>query len=414
MRIAFITTTFKPELNGVSDSVYARALVLGEAGHKVLVIIPDYSIHEQYYPDYAEYCGTIHPNVTVKQYPTYPMPGKFDGCAIVPFFKYRFETDLGPFQPDIIHIDEPYRLVGLRFTDGYLKRPVLGYARRFNIPVTVMWHTQFFKYAAYYLSRLENSILTPIVRRRFVHVYNSYDLTLCHSRYVQKIIEEMGVKNAVFDHFHGIDLERFHQKGKKERSGPFRLLFAGRIEPEKELDVLFEAFHQVRKIHKDAELILAGHGTLEPELHKRHEQDPGVCFKGLLTPEKLADLYREMDLFVTPSTTETFGNTVIEASASGLPVVGPREGGLLDTIQEGINGFYFEPHNADDMARQINRLLSNNKLRQSLCESSPQTASFYSHETAAMTMLHYFEKLLQLKGQKCGNFKQVISRSVST
>lgn len=399
MKIAFITTTMKPELNGLSDSVYDRAMVMAEEGHEILILGPDYEIIKEVHPEYKKYQGQIHPSVQMIPYKSNFFKEKSDGCIIKPFFQYSLNPALTEFQPDIIHVEEPYRMTGLKIVDGHFKRPGLSYSRKNNIPITCMWHTNYFKYSEFYLPEAVRFFLVPMARKWFSWIYNGYLQTFSHSLYGKNELEKTGVKNVKHGIYHGVNLKYFFYKEKEvnNSSEGIKLLFAGRIEPEKELAILFDAFDILQKQFKDLKLYIAGSGSMLATLKKRYKKNKDIVFTGRLFPEEMGELYRKSDIFITPSTTETFGNTVIEAAASGLPVIGPKAGGLLDTLQDGINGFWCKPHCSVDMAKKAAKLVKNPELRMKISVTGREMTQKYSHKEAALNMLREFRKLVRAR-----------------
>jgi len=139
-----------------------------------------------------------------------------------------------------------------------------------------------------------------------------------------------------------------------------RLLYVGRISREKDLDVLAAAYKKVRETTLPVKLYLVGDGPYSEALAAAL---PDAIFLGYLTGEKLANAYASADVFVFPSTTDTFGNVVLEAQASGLPVIVSDIGGPKVLVEDGRTGFVTKAHDPDDFARAIERVSSDSNLR---------------------------------------------------
>jgi glycosyltransferase involved in cell wall biosynthesis len=146
-----------------------------------------------------------------------------------------------------------------------------------------------------------------------------------------------------------------------------RLLYVGRISREKDLDVLVAAYNKVRLAGHPVKLYVVGHGPYSEALAAAL---PDAVFLGYLTGEPLAKAYASADVFVFPSTTDTFGNVIIEAQASGLPVIVSDLGGPKELVEDGVNGIVTKAHDADDFARAINRLTGDPKLRARMGEKA--------------------------------------------
>jgi glycosyltransferase involved in cell wall biosynthesis len=148
--------------------------------------------------------------------------------------------------------------------------------------------------------------------------------------------------------------------GSGSNGAEIRLLYVGRISREKDLDVLVAAYRKVRAEGHPVKLYVVGHGPYSKALAAAL---PEAIFLGYLTGEPLAKAYASADVFVFPSTTDTFGNVVIEAQASGLPVIVSDVGGPKELVEDGVSGIVTKAHDAEDFARAINRLAGDAKLR---------------------------------------------------
>src|SRR6478672_8736281 len=139
-----------------------------------------------------------------------------------------------------------------------------------------------------------------------------------------------------------------------------RLLYVGRISREKDLDVLATAYKKIREEGQPVKLYFVGLG---PYTEALTEALPDAVFLGYLKGEKLAKAYASADVFVFPSTTDTFGNVILEAQASGLPVIVSDLGGPMELVEDGKTGFVTKAHDPDHFAQAINRVTNDSKLR---------------------------------------------------
>jgi glycosyltransferase involved in cell wall biosynthesis len=142
-----------------------------------------------------------------------------------------------------------------------------------------------------------------------------------------------------------------------------RLLFVGRVSKEKDLDILVHSFRQLREEKVPVQLSIVGHGPFSKELA---EMLPEVCYTGYLTGTELAKAYASSDLFVFPSTTDTFGNVIIEAQAAGLPVIVSDIGGPRELVSDGVNGLITKARDVDDFTQAIRRLVEDEPLRKEM------------------------------------------------
>src|SRR5205807_4327326 len=146
-----------------------------------------------------------------------------------------------------------------------------------------------------------------------------------------------------------------------ELNGAVHLLYVGRISKEKDLDVLAQAYRQLRNEGLPIQLYLVGDG---PYLQALNKALPEAVFTGYLRGEELARAYASADVFVFPSTTDTFGNVVIEAQASGVPVVVSDSGGPKELVQNNENGLITRSHDVEDFTRAVRNLVVDPALRE--------------------------------------------------
>src|SRR5205085_10890047 len=162
---------------------------------------------------------------------------------------------------------------------------------------------------------------------------------------------------------------RFWQKF-GEYNGVVHLLFVGRISKEKDLDVLADAYRQLREEGLPIRLYFVGDG---PYLQALNQALPEAVFTGYLRGKELAAAYASADIFVFPSTTDTFGNVVIEAQASGLPVIVSDLGGPKELVEDGVNGLVTKAHDVKDVARAITLLVSDQDMRARMGKKARQS-----------------------------------------
>ncbi|MFT7198004.1 MAG: glycosyltransferase involved in cell wall biosynthesis, partial [Marinoscillum sp.] len=158
----------------------------------------------------------------------------------------------------------------------------------------------------------------------------------------------------------GVDTDRFTPKKRKEGLWPDIpkenkiVLFVSRLVREKEPETLLRLYKLIEANRTDVTMALVGDGPTRLYLE---ESMPKAVFAGTLRGEDLSVAYASADVFVFPSTTETFGNVVLEALASGLPVVAAAKGGPVDIVQDGITGALVEPQNEQAFYQAIVKLI---------------------------------------------------------
>jgi glycosyltransferase involved in cell wall biosynthesis len=142
-----------------------------------------------------------------------------------------------------------------------------------------------------------------------------------------------------------------------------RLLFVGRVSKEKDLDILVETFRRLREENLPVQLSIVGHGPYSGALATIL---PEACYTGYLSGLDLATAYASSDLFVFPSTTDTFGNVILEAQAAGLPVVVSNAGGPQELVLDGVTGFITKGRDAADFTGAVRRLVKDEALRKEM------------------------------------------------
>ncbi|MEP7235328.1 MAG: glycosyltransferase family 1 protein, partial [Ignavibacteriota bacterium] len=267
----------------------------------------------------------------------------------------HIESILSEYQPDIIHINSPCSL-------GYA---AIKYGQKNSIPVVATYHTHFASYARYYRVKF----LEPFSWSYFRKLYNSCEKVYVPSEPILEELHDHRMNNLEFLP-HGVDTEAFHPKHRSESwkreigiEGKFALLFVGRLVWEKDLKTLAETYKILQRRRHDVAFVIAGDGPVRNELEKLM---PDAIFLGHQNSEQLSRSYASSDLFVFPSTTETFGNVTLEAMDSGTPPICANKGGASGFIKDGITGLLAKPQDGEDMAGRIESLLSSDQRREEM------------------------------------------------
>ena len=269
---------------------------------------------------------------------------------------------LDHFKPNLIHISTPCTL-------GHI---AAAYAKARNLPIIGTYHSHTLKLIGdHYFS-----FTIPLAKYLFRKFYNAFDLLLVPTQTVMDHLKDSGIHIPMKIWGRGVETDFFNPA---HRSSELRkkwgaqehpvILYAGRLVKEKGLSKLVTAYHQIKKRHPEALWWIAGQGTLEKKLKKLL---PDVRFLGHLSREKLRGVYASSDIFVCPSATETFGNAVVEAMASGLPVITTNEGGSAELVQRAYqnNVTIFPAGQSEVLAQKISLLIQDQALRQQLSQQS--------------------------------------------
>ena len=407
MKIAVISSGFLPVVDGVTVTGLYRLRKLSEWGHQILLFCPDYSVIENIYPNWREYTGEILPGVRVVN------------LASTPFMDIDFERnvsrksyqtvlyELEKFQPDIVHVDEPERL----FT-GFLLVAGVDFAKRHNIPCVTFFRTNFLDYLDDYfpLPAVGMAAMKFLFKKFLARVYNSYDVTMTQSIVTQEKTIAIGIKNSIFANLTGVDTEVFNPKLRDhnffankyqnpELDRQIKLIFIGRLTPDKGWNFTIKAFTEVARVInlKNVALLIAGDGQMREEIQtKLGKLTPNIHLLGRVAPEAMPALLANSDIHVTTSEKETKGLTVLEAFAAGIPVIAPNAGGVITSIQNGENGFLFEPQNVDYFTQKLKQLIENSALRQEMgIKAREYVVENSSYENTAKNMVKIWEEQIK-------------------
>lgn len=369
MRVLYCTDTYPPQLNGVSVVTSLSVEGLSRRGWECAVVAPRY-------PDangavWGEQPAAGGP-VEVVSVPSVPLP-RYPEVRLALPSPASIHNLIRRFKPDLIHC-------ATEFGVGRVGQIV---AARAEIPLVSSYHTDFARYAdAYGTSWLRGAVSSYLGRfhRRSRRVFTPS--TISRQDLVRLGVADVEVWGR------GVDAELFHP-GRRSQAmraalgmgSRFTFVYVGRLAPEKRAEQIVHAFRLASEslprgvIH----LIMAGTGPCEAAL--RAAAPPGVTFLGFLDRRsRLPDLYANCDAFVFASVTETLGLVVLEAMASGLPVVAAPEGGVRDHLRDGRNGLAYPPGDVGAMAGAMVKLAEDWGLAQRLARGARRTAEALTWE----------------------------------
>jgi phosphatidylinositol alpha 1,6-mannosyltransferase len=337
VRVAIVTESFLPALNGVTTSVLKVLESLRDRGHDALVVAPGTTPWAPELPPerYAGFPVHTVTSVPVRQFR-------------VGLPSYEMETVLHRYAPDVVHAASPF-VLGVRG---------LTAARALGIPSVAVYQTDMPSYIRQHsgpAGRLTSRAAWRWIRR----IHAQADLTLAPSRAALEDLRAHDIQRVAL-WGRGVDAERFHPglrqdpatQRLRERLAPdgeLLLGYVGRLAPEKELHRLAELADL-----PGTRLVLVGGGPAGTELRRALR---GAAFLGRRDGPDLARCYAAFDLFVHTGTRETFGQTLQEASAAGLPVVAPRRGGPVDLVAEGVTGLLFDPDRPGALRQAVSGLV---------------------------------------------------------
>lgn len=266
-----------------------------------------------------------------------------------------------------------------RFTEIIISTPgpvgltALLAAKMLNLQTSGIYHTDFPQYIRILT---EDSFLESVAWRYMHWFYGQLDTVFVNSEeYLQSWIKRGFDPGKLKILPRGLDTELFHPARREPAffekfgacNGEVRLLYVGRISREKDLDLLAAAYRRLRDEGLPVQLFVVGHGPYSEAFAKSL---PEAFFTGYLTGNELATAYASADIFVFPSTTDTFGNVILEAQACGLPVVVSDSGGPKELVENKANGLITKSHDVEDFARAIRALVTDSALRERMGKSA--------------------------------------------
>jgi len=291
---------------------------------------------------------------------TVPMPFNAPYRATVPLFSSRtLKKELRAFKPDLIHVSNPSML------GNYAAK----YAKANSLPLTTIYHTHYVTYVKYYFRFIKP--LIPLGEAKIVAMtkalYDKCDIVYVPVKGIIDDFKALNMKTSNCSIWpRGIDSKLFNPE-KRDVSylrtltgnDEPNILFASRLVWEKNLETLIQIYDLSRKRGFTFNLIIAGEGASTAGLKERL---PDALYLGELSHEELSKVYASSDLFLFPSDTETYGNVVTEAMASGIPTIAANKGGPTGIIEDGVSGFLTESHEPEGYLEKIKLLLSDREL----------------------------------------------------
>ena len=338
MRIAYVTESFPPDVNGVAHTAVRVAEHLVSRGHEPLVIAPEPAAAADRPDATFSFPVARVPSVGLPIYPGFRvgLPGRAVRAAI--------ENHAA----DLVHLAGPF---------------VLGAggcwaAQRLGVPIVAVYATDLPAYArSYHTGQIGQSIAW----RRLRAIHNAADRNLAPCTATAADLDANGVER-VWIWARGVDSVRFDPAKRSPRlraelapGGELIVGYVGRLAAEKRVDLLapIAALPGVR-------VVIVGSGPAEAAIRRAV---PDAIFLGQRGGEDLATIYASFDVFVHSGPHDTFGQTLQEAAASGLPVIAPAAGGPLDLVRDGVTGFLVAPGDGQALADAVATLAADPELR---------------------------------------------------
>ncbi|PYJ19165.1 MAG: histidinol-phosphatase, partial [Verrucomicrobia bacterium] len=341
---AWFTDTLE-DVNGVATTIRKMTAAGAAAGKELTVVTSRNNLHIR--------------DIPIKNFP--PI-GEFE----LP----EYELQKLSFPPILQMLDYVQRE---KFTEIVISTPGpvgltgLLAAKMLNLQTSGIYHTDFPQYIRILT---EDSFLESVAWRYMHWFYGQLDMVFVNSEEYRESWVKRGFDSAKLKILpRGLDTELFTPARRKPAfwekfgvdNGEVRLLYVGRISREKDLDVLADAYRRLRDEGLPVHLFVVGHGPYSEPLARSL---PEAFFTGYLTGKDLAMAYASADIFVFPSTTDTFGNVILEAQACGVPVIVSDSGGPQELVEDLTNGLITKSRDVDDLARAIRALAADPALRE--------------------------------------------------
>ena len=352
LRIAVVTETWPPEVNGVAMTLAKLVQGLSHRNHDVQLIRPRQTKSESPLND-ASLEEVLMRGMPIPRYPELKL-GLPSKKTLVKTWTLR--------RPDVVHIA----------TEGPLGWSALQAAKVLKLPVTSDFRTNFQSYSKHYgVGWLRKPIVAYL--RKF---HNATACTMVPTRELMRTLSQNGFANLKVVS-RGVDTKLFNiaKRDTSLRSSwgatddTKVLISVGRMAPEKNLDQVLKTYDALKSTGQAFKLVMVGDGPLKEQFQKRY---PEIIFPGMLSQTNLATYYASSDLFIFPSQTETFGNVTLEALASGIPVLAFDCAAARDWVQTGVNGWLIAENNPEGFAAQAVTIFNSKDLLDQITQSTRQ------------------------------------------
>ena len=352
LRIAVVTETWPPEVNGVAMTLAKLVQGLSHRNHDVQLIRPRQTKTDSPMSD-SSLEEVLMRGMPIPRYPELKL-GLPSKKTLVKTWTLR--------RPDVVHIA----------TEGPLGWSALQAAKVLKLPVTSDFRTNFQSYSKHYgVGWLRKPIVAYL--RKF---HNATACTMVPTRELMRTLSQNGFANLKVVS-RGVDTKLFNiskrDTGLRSSWGATDdtkvLISVGRMAPEKNLDQVLKTYDALKSTGQAFKLVMVGDGPLKDQFQKRY---PEIIFPGMLTQSNLAAYYASSDLFIFPSQTETFGNVTLEALASGIPVLAFDCAAARDWVQTGVNGWLIAENNPEGFATQAVAIFNSKDLLDKITQSTRQ------------------------------------------
>jgi 1,2-diacylglycerol 3-alpha-glucosyltransferase len=387
MKILFASQTYGSQTNGQSVFVTHLAEGLAKNGHQVMVLMPSDRIFS-----YRE----IHNNVSIQLIHAVPLAPYYPDVHIAFLPNPVSEHRIDEFRPDLIHIQDHYPLCR-GVLDAALARDIPLVATNHFLPDNIIQNVPLFRH----YHNLFDDVLWGMV----LETYNQVEVVTAPTETAANILRSQnirvpvkaitcGVNLHVFKPDPSVDKVRMRQKyGLNTEATVF--MYVGRLDQEKHIDILIEAFQQLD--HEKIQLAITGKGNFSKDLHQMVidlDLEDMVIFTGFVPEEDLPHLLNSVDIFAMPSDAELQSIATLEAMGTGLPVLAANAEALPELVRHGVNGYLFEPGNVADAAKHIQKFIDNRDQWKSMSAASLEIVQPHHLPNMVKKYTHLYQSIL--------------------
>lgn len=393
MRIGMMADAYKPHISGITNVIALNKKFLEKAGYEVYLFTFGGG-------DYVD----DEPNII-----------RTRGVPLVDtglYFSARHSSEAQKLirKMDIIHVHHP-------FTSGQL---AIRYCRANNIPLVFTNHTRYDLYAHAYLPMVPDALGDAFLRAYMPTFCKACDLVIAPSAGLKEVLINLGVDSPIDVIPNGVDVQPFQsvekpipRKDLGFDENDLLLTYMGRIGPEKNLPFLLRAFAGIAMTYDNVNLLILGDGPERENLEDRVRvmgMNERVKFTGMIPYSELPAYMATADVFVTASVTEVHPLSVIEALASGLPVVGIVSPGVGDIVKDGETGLLAPKEDLAVFTAKISRIVTDHEAREKMAQEAKVVSLQYSIENTTQTMIEHYQELYAHYSGKKQNLLQRLTQ----
>lgn len=374
-RVVLVTESFLPSLNGVTNSVLRVLDTFKQRGIEALIIAPTAPS-----PRYLGFEVIRTASFPLKQF-NVAVPGLW------------LENAIANFNPDVVHVASPFILGG----------QAIAAAERLGIPSVAIYQTEL----SGYMERYNLGAAKPLLDKAVATIHMPATLNLAPTKQTAQYLNSLGIRRVDI-WGRGVDLDLFHPNRKAEPATDARRAawapngekivgYVGRLAAEKQVERFAELFGT-----PNTRFVIVGEGPERKALEAKFAGAP-VTFAGKLTGLDLAAAYAAFDVFVHFGTEETFGQTIQEAQATGLPLVAPNSGGPMFLVEHGETGYLAHPTKRLGFNALVADLIAEDSLRARIGENARRSVLKKSWEVNNAVLLEHYVRAMDMKARAAGS-----------